>query len=111
MGTTTKRLVARVALGLALSAGLVGFASAQAQAGGTSSKTNGCYGEWWNTAFAGYCEPVSVSGQFELVGICNEQGDYYGNWRYMSKGSYVEPFDNSSCRFSVSRAYVQYSNG
>lgn len=111
MKSRAKRTAARIALGVILSAGMIGFIGTQANASGTSGKTDGCYGEWWNTAFAGYCEPATVSQQYELVGICAAQGDYYGPWRYITKNSYVEPFDNSACRYSVDRSYVLATSG
>lgn len=103
-------LVLKAAAIGALSIAAIGLVTTSASAG-TSNRTNGCYGQWWSTAFAGYCDPVTVSGQFQLVGICDFQADYYGTWRWMSAGSYVSPFDNGQCTFSVSRSYVLYSNG
>lgn len=102
---------AKVVAVSALAAGSLAMAMPSAMASGSSGSTNGRYARWWNTAFAGYCTPATAAGQYELVGVCDYQVDYYGPWRYIGRNSYISPFDSSACRFSVSRSWVQYTNG
>ena len=92
--------------GLAL--GSLAVATPGAQAAGTSGKTNGCYAKWWNTAFAGYCNPATDTGGYQLFGNCNNESDFYSTWRTITKGSIVMPFVQSECTFSVTGAAVYY---
>jgi hypothetical protein len=92
----------------ALGVAAVGLVAAPASAGGTSTTIEGCYGKWWNTAFAGYCEPAAKTGYFQLFAYCDYESDIYIQWQYISKGSYVAPFSAASCTYHVTYAAVGY---
>lgn len=96
-----------VAAGLATTATL-GLANV-AQADGTSSRTNGCYGWWHGTVGEGHCDPVTVSGNFRLVGNCDWAPGYIGPWRWYGAGSNLHPFASFSCPASSTYAGVEFT--
>jgi hypothetical protein len=81
-----------------------------ASAAGTSPKTNGCYAQWWNTAFSGYCTPATATGWFRIFADCSwpQVPDVTGPWRYITKGSTVRPFDSRECAYGIHYAQVQF---
>lgn len=101
-------IVKAVVIG-ALGVTAAGLVAPPASAGGTSNSTNGCFAKWWNTAFAGYCEPATASGAYRLVGICDSQVDIYMAWDWLSKDDYIAPFENDECWFSVTKSYVAFT--
>ncbi|MEV0621583.1 hypothetical protein AB0I81_50205 [Nonomuraea sp. NPDC050404] len=102
----------RVALGIAglltavLSTGTVAMPTMSAHAGGKTKKTYGCYAKWWETAFAGYCDPATRDQDVRLEANCSLENDYSGRWFSVYKGSYHEPFDSSDCTFPVNGAWL-----
>lgn len=105
---TTRRLARVLIVGL-LAAPATAAAAGTAWAAGTSAKTNGCYVQWWNTAWAAKCSPASASGDFRAHVSRADQADYDGPWRYVSKGSSVT-FDSGEAWRGVQAAgnYVAY---
>ena len=103
----TRRQTVAVRVGaplLAFAAVTVGAAtvSGQALAGGKSSTVEGCYAQWWNTAFAGYCVNTPVTVHVALHADCGNELDYTGK-TYTIHGT-VTPFDNSECSWNVNSA-------
>src|SRR2546423_2360946 len=39
-------------------------------AGRQTGTTNGCYGQWWNTAFNGFCGPATATGWYWVHATC-----------------------------------------
>ncbi|WP_444663664.1 hypothetical protein ACT17Q_15885 [Cellulomonas sp. CW35] len=87
----------------------VSVASGTAWAAGTSAKTNGCYVQWWNTAWSAKCNPASASGSYMAHVARADQVDYSGPWRYVKKAS-VTTFDSGEAWRGVQSAgnYVAY---
>jgi hypothetical protein len=76
-----------------------------ANASGRSGTLYGCYAQWWNTAFAGYCYSVPQTVSPWLWADCSGvEGDYNGPQVRITKGSSDAPFDNSSCIWGVKTA-------
>ena len=105
------RLAGKAGTVAALALGAFAVSASAAQAAGTSGSTYGCYAKWWNTAFAGYCTPATKSGKFQLFANCNNESDYYSNWKYLASGSTLSPFASNECTFSVTDSYFKYTNG
>jgi hypothetical protein len=70
---------------------------------GTGETANyyGCKGHWSGSASWGRCLNTSKTVTIRLQTACSAQSDYTGTWRYISKGSTVDPFDAYDCTFSV----------
>lgn len=85
------------------------FTSTAALAAGTSPSTNGCYVQWYNTAWNAKCAPASVSGEYQAHVSRADQGDYVGPYRYQGRGSY-STFDSGSAFRGVQSSgnYVSY---
>jgi hypothetical protein len=108
-----KNTVIRSATVIGLAAASFSMLAPAASASGTSGVTNGCYGQWWNTAFEGKCDRphVTVSGRYRLVAYCDTDTDYTGKWVLLSKGSKVIPFDKGECTWEATWANVHFTNG
>jgi hypothetical protein len=102
-----KRLVL-AALPVAALATIPLAASVPAYAAGKSGTVAGCYAQWWNTAFAGYCVNTTQTVTVRLQADCNNEGDYVGGYHTIGKGSTVSPFDSSECSFSVNSAFLAF---
>jgi len=102
----------RAKIGILTTVAVMSFAAMAPAAwgAGTSPKTNGCYAQWWNTAFSGYCTPATVSGYYRIFADCAapQAPDIGGTWRYIGKGSMVRPFDSRECRFGINFARVEF---
>lgn len=93
-------------------AALSGILGAQAAyASGTSAYTNGCYSQWWSTAFNSQCPKATQTGNYWSSGTCSAQGTGYGPARAIAKGSSVGWFSPAECTFSVTRSWVSFSGG
>lgn len=92
----------------ALAVAALGVTTSSASASNETNWTNGCRGYWYTTSFHGYCNSVSPSGYFRLVGDCNYETDYYGKWYWLNPGYYGK-FDYDECTFKVNWSTVQYN--
>lgn len=79
-----------------------------ANAAGTSSSTNGCYAQWWNTAAAGKCVPAAANGRVSLWVDQVQQTDYSGAFKKVTKNNSYNPFDSNEARFGVRSADVNW---
>ncbi|MEV6985751.1 hypothetical protein AB0M95_31450 [Sphaerisporangium sp. NPDC051017] len=104
-----KRAGIGLALGSILVAGGVAGLSSAASAAGTSPATNGCYAQWWNTAFAGKCSSATKAmWPVYVYGDCSAELDWEDGPFSISKG-YSGTFHSNECTFSVNKAYLLFS--
>lgn len=109
-GTSVFRKVVRLALVAALLVPSVGaVTSTSAFAAGTSAKTNGCYVQWWSTAWAAKCENTTSSGKYRAHVARADQSDYTGPWRSITKGA-TTMFDSGEAWRGVQNSgnWVEY---
>ncbi len=101
--------IARIAIVGLLAAPAAVATSGVAFAAGTSTKTNGCYVQWWNTAWEAKCLPALATGDYSAHVDYSQQGDYHGPWRGVKKGT-NHTFDSGTARFAVNgkNTYVTY---
>ncbi|MGN9811988.1 hypothetical protein ACTMSW_21845 [Micromonospora sp. BQ11] len=92
----------------ALSFAAVNILVPSAATAGTSTKTNGCYAQWYSTYFKGVCESTTQRGYYQLNAYCDYEGDYHGDWYHKDRG-YSGTFDDDSCTFRVTGGYVAYA--
>jgi hypothetical protein len=85
---------------------IVPLSGAPAGAAGKSETYLGCYAQWWNTAFAGYCYNTPQQVTVRLNADCSLETDYAGPWRTIH--GTVAPFDNSECRHGVRSAWLGF---
>jgi hypothetical protein len=80
-----------------------------AWAAGTSGRTNGCYVQWWSTAWEGKCAPATALGDYKVHVARADQTDYNGPWRRVAKNAVVT-FDSGEAFRGVQAAgnYVSY---
>lgn len=80
-----------------------------ASAAGTSAESNGCYVQWWSTAWEAKCAPAGATGNYMAHVSLADQTDYNGSWRRVSKGASAT-FDSGSAWRGVQASgnYVAY---
>ncbi len=98
-----------MALVAALLIPAVGAVTTTSALAGVSARTHGCYVQWWNTAWAGKCNPAGYSGQYRVHVARANQPDYTGAWRSITKGARTT-FDSGQAwrRVQDSGNWVEY---
>lgn len=107
---STLKRAARFGLVAALAVPTAGvIASATASAEGTSPSTNGCFVQWWNTAWEAKCSPATASGDYRAIVAQASQPDIVGSWYSIGEGSVVT-FDYGDAWFAVqgNGSWVEY---
>lgn len=75
-----------------------------------SRSTNGCYVQYWKTAWEAKCAGATQSGNYQAHVARSYQSDYVGQWYWQGKDSYGT-WDKGEARHKVqaSGTYVSYS--
>ena len=91
----------------AIALGSAGMMASPASASGRSAATNGCYVQWWNTAWSATCTPASASGSYRAQVQRSWEEDYSGPWRYVGYGSHAT-FDSGQARHAVEGGWIEF---
>lgn len=99
--------VARIGLVAALAAASLGAVGATtASAYGRSASTNGCYAQWWNTAWNTTCDYAARSGYYRVNINLADQTDYRRT-HYLPVGT-RGVFDRGQAWRGVQTGWVSY---
>lgn len=94
---------------LALSSAIV--VAPATNAAGTSIKTNGCYVQWWNTAWAARCSSATKAGEYRAIVTRDKQLDLTTSYYKLSKG-YSGTFTNGEANWGMDTgSRIQYREG